>query len=114
MSLPVSTAKPAHYAAIFCSQRTDEDEAGYQEMAVRMMELAKRQPGFLGADSARDASGFGITVSYWRDEASIKAWKVQGEHIEAQRLGREQWYVRFSLHIARVERGYSFDASAKE
>ncbi len=113
MGKPVNTAQPSHYAAIFCSQRTDEDEAGYREMATRMMELAAMQPGFLGADSARDASGFGITVSYWRDEASIKAWKAQGEHREAQRLGREKWYSFFSLQIAKVERSFAFDAAAK-
>jgi heme-degrading monooxygenase HmoA len=99
------TPEPPYFAVIFSSQRTAGDQ-GYGAMAERMLELAARQPGFLGVESARDAEGFGITVSYWRDEAAIAAWKAEGEHAVAQRLGREQWYATFRLRICRVEREY--------
>ncbi len=104
MSPFARTPEPPYYAVIFTSQRSPGDESGYEEMATRMMELAPRQPGYLGTESARDGDGFGITVSYWRDEAAITAWKQQAEHLEAQRLGRNKWYSRFSLRIAKVER----------
>lgn len=74
-------------------------------MAERMVELASQQPGFLGAESARNEVG--ITVSYWKDLESIRAWKANAEHLEAQRLGRAQWYGAFTTRIARVERDYS-------
>lgn len=96
------TPKPPYYAVIFTSIRTP-DEAGYADTAARMLELAARQPGFLGVDSAR-SDGVGITVSYWRDEASIAAWREQAEHAEARRLGRQRWYEQFTLRVARVER----------
>jgi heme-degrading monooxygenase HmoA len=80
-------------------------------MAERMVELARTQPGFLGVESARDGAGFGITVSYWQDEASIAAWKAQAEHAVAQRLGREQWYAAFRLRVCRVEREYGMDGT---
>ena len=99
------TPEPPYYAVVFTSQRTPGD-AGYDAMAARMAELAARQPGYLGAESVRNADGEGITVSYWRDEASIAAWKQQAEHLQAQRLGRSQWYGRYELRIARVERAY--------
>ena len=95
--------KPPYYAVIFSSQRR-EDDAAYAAMAERMVELAQRQPGFLGAESARDAAGFGITVSYWRSEEDIALWKADTEHRVAQQLGREQWYQRYALRVARVER----------
>lgn len=97
------TPAPPYYAVIFTSLRTDGDN-GYGAMAARMVELAAQQPGFLGAESARE--GLGITVSYWADLQSIAAWKQNAEHLEAQRLGREQWYAGFRLRIARVERDY--------
>lgn len=75
-------------------------------MAMRMDELAKLQPGYLGIDSAR--SEMGITISYWRDLDSIKNWKQQMEHLEAQRRGRETWYERYTVRICRVEREYEF------
>ncbi|HVI52157.1 MAG TPA: antibiotic biosynthesis monooxygenase [Candidatus Sulfotelmatobacter sp.] len=101
------TPKPPYYAVVFSSQRTDADD-GYAAMAERMVELAGRQPGFLGAESSRDANGFGLTVSYWRDEAAIAAWKADAEHQTAQRLGREKWYAGFRLRVAKVERDYGF------
>ncbi|WP_439834413.1 antibiotic biosynthesis monooxygenase family protein [Aeromonas enteropelogenes] len=99
-----NTPEPPYYAVIFTSQRTDVDE-GYAAMAERMLTLARTQPGFLGVESARD--GVGITVSYWRDLESIRHWKGDLEHQEAQRLGREQWYRTFKTRIARVERDYA-------
>jgi heme-degrading monooxygenase HmoA len=97
------TPEPPYYAVVFASQRT-EGEQGYGAMAQRMVELAAQQPGFLGVESARDAEGFGITVSYWTDLESIRAWKAVSEHRAAQRLGKEKWYGAFSLRVAKVER----------
>jgi heme-degrading monooxygenase HmoA len=95
--------EPPYHAVIFSSQRTPGDN-GYGAMAERMVELAKAQPGFLGVESLRDANGLGITVSYWRDEASIAGWKRHAEHLVAQARGRREWYGAFELRVARVER----------
>ncbi len=69
-----------------------------------MLALASKQHGFLGFESAR--SGLGIAVSYWRDLASIQRWKAQQEHARAQQKGRRDWYVRYKVRIAKVERDY--------
>lgn len=98
-------APPPYYAVIFSSRRTQGDQ-GYADMATRMEELARQQPGFLGIESARGADGFGITVSYWVSEEAIAAWKAHVEHQAARALGRERWYVHFDVRVARVERAY--------
>jgi heme-degrading monooxygenase HmoA len=103
-----ATPEPPYFAVVFSSQRTDGD-LGYAVMAERMVGLARAQPGFLGIESARDGEGFGITVSYWKDEASIASWKAHAEHEVARRLGREQWYAAFRLRVCRVEREYGMD-----
>lgn len=103
MTLIANTPKPPYYAVIFTSHRTDGDQ-GYGQMAERMVELALTQPGFLGLESARE--DVGITVSYWSDLDSIKKWKADTEHQEAQRLGHEKWYSSFKTRIAKVERDY--------
>ncbi|MBB2777429.1 UNVERIFIED_ORG: heme-degrading monooxygenase HmoA [Comamonas terrigena] len=99
------TPQPPYYAAIFTSQRTAGDQ-GYGAMADRMLELAGQQPGYLGAESVRDAHGFGITVSYWASEAAIRDWKQHAEHQVAQAQGHARWYQHFELRIAKVERAY--------
>ena len=99
------TPAPPYYAVIFSSRRTDGDR-GYGAMSERMMALAAKQPGFLGVDSARGADGLGLTVSYWRDEASIFAWKRDTEHQQAQQGGKQTWYADYTVRIAKVERAY--------
>ena len=102
-----NTTEPPYYAVIFTAQRTAHDDTGYRSMADAMDKLAAQQPGYLGVESTRGADGLGITVSYWRDEASIKAWKNVADHLGAQRLGRERWYTHYELRVAKVERAYS-------
>ncbi|HEY8025561.1 MAG TPA: antibiotic biosynthesis monooxygenase [Burkholderiaceae bacterium] len=97
------TPRPPYYAVIFTSLRTEIDE-GYDETSERMVELAARQPGFLGIESVRN--GVGITVSYWSDLESIKAWKAVADHREAQTKGRQKWYSAFKTRICLVERDY--------
>ena len=103
MPLIADTPPAPYYAVIFTSVRT-EVEDGYDSMAEKMLELAARQPGFLGAESARE--DVGITVSYWSNLESIQNWKAVAEHREAQKLGREQWYASYRIRISKVERDY--------
>ena len=100
------TPDPPYYAVIFKSHRRDGDD-GYGAMANAMWDLALKQPGCLGAESARGPSGVGITVAYFTDEASIAAWKANTAHLHAQRLGKQRWYDHYELRVARVERAYS-------
>ena len=101
------TPAPPYYAVIFTSQRTEADGHGYGLMADRMVELAATQPGYLGVESTRGADGLGITVSYWKDEASIRAWKANAQHQVAQQTGQKTWYADYMLRVAKVERAYS-------
>jgi heme-degrading monooxygenase HmoA len=101
-----TTPVPPYYAVIFTSKRTAVDDVGYGAMAEAMAELAAKQPGYLGVESARGADGVGITVSYWTDETALKNWKAVSEHLAAQRLGRERWYSHYDTRVAKVERAY--------
>ncbi|CCN37259.1 putative Antibiotic biosynthesis monooxygenase [Vibrio nigripulchritudo SFn27] len=109
MSLIANTPEPPYYAVIFSSVKSKND-VGYGDAAARMMELAEEQPGFLGAESARE--DLGITVSYWQDLESIKLWKANAEHLQAQKQGRQQWYSEYKTRIAKVERDYSFEEAS--
>ncbi|WP_324752383.1 antibiotic biosynthesis monooxygenase [Roseovarius sp. Pro17] len=100
------TPAPPYYAVIFTSLLSQKD-AGYAAMGDAMFDLALKQPGCLGAESARDSERLGITVSYWRDEDSIRAWKAQAQHLVAQKYGIDKWYTHYELRIAKVERAYS-------
>ncbi len=100
------SVSPPCYAVIFSSTRTSVD-ADYAATATRMEELARSMPGFLGIESARNPEGFGITVSYWRDQESIAAWRRHADHVLAQERGKREWYAHYEIRIAKVERAYS-------
>jgi heme-degrading monooxygenase HmoA len=105
------TPEPPYYAVIFTSMRAAAEPDAYAAVAARMVELARSQPGFLGVESVRDATGAGITVSYWASEEAIAAWKRVAQHRAAQRAGRERWYEDYTLRVARVERAYTLASS---
>ena len=100
------TPKPPYYVVIFSAIRTDRAN-GYGKMGDKMIELASKQAGFLGVESAREE--LGITVSYWKDLASIKNWRNNTEHSVARTKGKADWYKAFKVRIAKVERDYKFE-----
>lgn len=96
-----------YVAVIFASTRTKDHDEEYSRWSERMNELVLEQPGFIDVVSARDPkTRFGITVSYFEDEQSAQNWKANLEHLEAQRLGRTDFYENYSVKIANVFREY--------
>ena len=102
------TPNPPYTAVIFTSTRTHGDN-GYAAMSAAMERLAATQPGYLGIESARE--DVGITVSYWHDDASARAWKQVAAHLVAQQRGREAWYRDYRVRVATVQREYGPDPS---
>lgn len=99
-----NTPSPPYYAVIFTSVRREGDN-GYAEAATRMLELASKQSGFLGFETARQE--IGISVSYWCSLEAIKAWKENAEHRETQQKAKD-WYRNFRVRVCRVEKEYGF------
>jgi len=106
-----NTPEPPYYAVIFSSLRTEEID-GYAEMADLMIELASKQEGFIGVESARN--DLGITVSYWKDLESIRKWKQHSDHLNAQKKGRTDWYKHYKTRVAKVERDYGFEKNKSQ
>jgi heme-degrading monooxygenase HmoA len=102
----MSTPTPPYYAVIFSSTRTAEADDHYTKTADEIFCLATKQPGYLGRDSARSASGEGITVTYWDSPENIKRWKLNAEHLIVQKMGKDVFYEEYHVRIAKVEREY--------
>ena len=103
------TPEPPYYAVVFTSRRTPADDEGYGRTSDEIEALVERQPGYLGMESVRGDDRVGITVAYFEDEASIRAWKEQQDHRAAQRMGRETWYEAYSIRVCKVERAYGWE-----
>ena len=71
-------------------------ESEFETALKHMQEQVKKYDGFLGeASSCRieNEKRF-VTLSYWRDRESIKAWREDSEHLKTQQLGREKYSLR--------------------
>jgi heme-degrading monooxygenase HmoA len=99
--------KPPYYAVIFTSTRTTIDD-GYSAMAQRMDELAKKQSGYLGFDTANGDRN--ISVSYWESLEAIAVWRKQAAHVFAQEKGKDEWYSWYKVRICKVMQEYDFDS----
>ena len=97
-----------YYAVIFTAQRSLSGDDIYDITTDRMVALAQRQPGFLGVESVRGDDGIGITVSYWTDRNAIAAWRQNAEHLNAQALGRQEFYDWYRVRIAKMVREHAF------
>ncbi|MGW2645038.1 antibiotic biosynthesis monooxygenase family protein [Streptomyces sp. NPDC001393] len=105
---PASLPEPPYYAVVFTSTRTDDDPDGYRHTAEHLSRLVREVPGFLGEDFAHTPGGLAISVAYFRDLAGIERWRDHPAHLAAKRRGRERWYERYAIHIARVEHAHAF------
>jgi heme-degrading monooxygenase HmoA len=95
----------SYYAVIFTNKQTQNVE-GYSEMAKAMEELARKQPGFIDFENAREE--LGITISYWESLEAISNWKLDLKHLDAQEQGKDVWYQWYKVRICKVEREYEF------
>ena len=82
---------------------------GYDEMAKEMDDLARTMPGFIDVKSFKAEDGERLTLVWWQDEDTLRAWREQARHRVAQRTGRERWYEYYKLEVAEVIRTNDFD-----
>lgn len=47
-----------------------------------------------------------VSLSFWRDEAAVRAWREHSEHRNTQRVGRETVFDDYRLRVAGVVRDY--------
>lgn len=92
------------YAVIFSAVLGD-NLSGYDESLQEVRRLAAEQEGYLGMESLTEGQKE-ITVSYWRDLDSIKAWKDHPRHRAAQKRGRSTWYRYYDIKIVKILRQY--------
>lgn len=77
----------------------------YSATAARLRQMALQEFGCLDFVAVTEGNQE-VALSYWPDEASIRAWKQQADHLMAQQLGRERWYSGYTVEVAEIKRRY--------
>lgn len=104
MNKVVDAPTPPYYAVIAPAELV-EDIRGYPELAAKLGELAREQPGFLGIEAGFQ-KGFALAVSYWASLEAIDGWRKNARHVIAKEKGKSDWFEKYVTRIARVERVY--------
>jgi len=103
---------PAHIGVmiviLFRSRLTSAAGADYQALDAELEGLAKDNPGYVSHKGYQAPDGERLTLVWFKDEESLKAWKAHPRHAEAQRRGRERWYEHYTLDVAQVVRTTRF------
>ena len=89
----------------------DGAEAQFESALERMHDRVKNYEGFLGEEPCRslvDEDRF-VSIFYWRDRESIKAWRMDPEHVKVQELAREELLTYYKIRVCEIEREYGWD-----
>ena len=96
-----------YYAVIFSSTKEDNLEEAYYEMDNALMELAQKQPGFLGYENA-EKDNKSVFISYWENMEAINNWRKNSLHLSAKAQANK-WYKRILSQICKVEHTMLFE-----
>jgi len=84
----------------------------YLNIAAELKPLVQDIDGFLGIERFESLATPGklLSLSWWRDEEAVRAWREREEHRAAQRAGRERLFASYRLRVAHVVRDYGSPA----
>jgi heme-degrading monooxygenase HmoA len=102
-------------AVIFEVEPMADKRDAYLRVAASLKPLLERIDGFISVERFESLSTPGklLSLSFWRDEAAVKAWRTMEEHRQAQRAGRESMFADYRLRIAQVVRDYGMRERAQ-
>ncbi|MCP5156601.1 MAG: antibiotic biosynthesis monooxygenase [Ectothiorhodospiraceae bacterium] len=88
--------------------RTDE----YLDHAAALRAELEHADGFVSVERFRSLTDPDklLSLSFWRDEAAVAAWRNQTRHRESQSAGRGGVFADYRLRVAEVVRDYGLDA----
>ncbi|MCI4660832.1 MAG: antibiotic biosynthesis monooxygenase [Neomegalonema sp.] len=80
----------------------------YLGIAADLRPLLEQIDGFVSIERFESLSAPGkiLSLSFWRDEAALAAWRQLPEHRAAQGAGRGEHFADYRLRVAGVIRDY--------
>jgi heme-degrading monooxygenase HmoA len=102
-------------AVIFEVQARPGRQDDYLATAAQLRPALARADGFISIERFESLTQPGkiLSLSIWRDEAAVAAWRNTQAHREAQAAGRGGIFADYRLRVAQVLRDYGM-AERKE
>lgn len=95
-------------AVMFEVRVNDEQKQEYLDIAAHLRPLLDSIDGFISIERFESLyePGKVLSLSFWRDEQAVEAWRQRGEHREAQARGRADIFRDYRIRVAGVIRDY--------
>ena len=102
-------------AVIFELEPRAGAEKRYFELAAALRPALEAIDGFISVERFESVTrpGHYVSLSFWRDEDAVRAWRCQASHRGAQREGRDSVFADYRLRVATVVRDYGPDERAQ-
>jgi heme-degrading monooxygenase HmoA len=80
----------------------------YFDLAAALRPELEQIDGFLSVERFQSLAEPGkyVSLSFWRDEAAIEAWRTQRRHQAAQARGTREIFADFRISVAEIVRDY--------
>lgn len=87
----------------------------YLDIAASLLPELQAMDGFISVERFESLarSGRYLSLSFWRDEAAVRAWRGQDHHRAAQQAGRSAVFADYRLRVAAVLRDYGLHERAQ-
>ena len=89
---------------VFRTRLNSGVDAEYSLVAERMSALARTMPGYISHKTFTAEDGERVTLVEFESMEGQSAWRRNGEHTEAMRMGRETFYSELKIQVCEVLR----------
>ena len=96
-------------AVIFEVVPAEGREGDYLAIAASLRTELERSDGFISVERFRSIAEPDkiLSLSFFRDEAAVMAWRTKAAHRQAQAAGRSGVFAEYRLRVAHVDRDYA-------
>ena len=102
-------------AVIFEVEPAEGRREAYLDYAAKLKPVLEKMDGFISVErfqSITDPKKL-LSLSFWRDEEAIRAWRGLEHHRSAQAKGRAGVFANYRLRVASVVRDYGMNERAE-
>lgn len=95
-------------AVIFEVEPAADGYDAYLAHAARLRPMLDEMDGFISVERFQSITNPGklVSLSFWRDEAAVRAWREHADHRTTQAAGRAGIFDDYRLRVADVTRDY--------
>ncbi len=102
-------------AIIFEVEPAEGRQAAYLDLAAELRSHLETMDGFISVERFESLTTPGklLSLSFWRDEAAVTAWRTHDVHRRMQAMGRSGLFAGYRLRVAAVIRDYGLHDRAE-